>query len=465
MGEGRPYVLVVEDDAVQRAGIVRLVAALGYAAVGAADGSEALDLVHHHQVAVAIIDLELPGMHGLDVLRSVKATRDIVECVILTGAGSADLGVEARAQGASDYFEKPIVDMARFQQVIRRAFEVFHLRRTIDMLGSGETTRVFGDSQAIRDVFAQADRVAGSAAPVLITGEAGVGKQQVADVIHARGAGKGQFVRLHCGAFPAAHVEVELFGVEQGANGPREGLLALASHGSLYLDDVAALPMEVQATLASALERLSYRAVGGSTDRELTARIIAAAEDDLTGANASARLHPALLERLSVLVIAVPPLRQRKEDIAVLLRHFLKKYSALEGRDVPHLPEAVLDKLVASPWPGNVRQLAAATRAAVTVAHGRSLRIDDFGLANPSVRTENQPPPGPEDDERWTEYIGLPLSDAKAAVERDFVVVYLRDKLRRTSGNISRAAVLAGVLRPNFKREMRRFKVQVADRA
>lgn len=196
MSEPIPKILVIEDEHPQRAAILRLLGSMGYAATGAADGQEALEIAGTEPIALAIVDLNLPDIHGFDLIERLKVVHPSTECIILTGSSAEGLAVEARAHGASDYFEKPIGDMRRFQQVIRRAFEVYGLRKKIGLLETGRpTSPIVGVSAALEQTRSLIERVAGSSVPVLITGESGVGKEVVAEALHGRSHAKGEFVQ------------------------------------------------------------------------------------------------------------------------------------------------------------------------------------------------------------------------------------------------------------------------------
>ena len=458
MAEGveQRVVLVVDDDPVQRSSLLRVLHGLGYLAAAAEDGVQALELATD-DVAVAIVDLNLPQMHGYEVIRRLKQARPHLECVVLTGEKGVGVAAEARSNGASDYFEKPIRDMSRFQQVLRRSFEVHGLRRKIDLKGvrSPELLGASAGTDRVRDLV---ERMAGSRAPVLITGESGVGKEVVAEALHERSNAKGEFVRINCAAVPESLIEVELFGAEDGSftgqRGAREGLLSIAREGTLFLDEIGDMPLSLQPKLLRALQSRSFRPIGARTERELTARIVAATNIDLDQASRTGQFRQDLFFRIAVLRIQVPPLRERPEDIPILLAHFLRQHALTEGRQVPRIANEVVVHLVAHPWPGNVRELGNATLRAVIMA-GNEVRWEDFGLDRNVTG-----PPVTTPYERWFD---LPLADAKDGAMNEFVRSYITEQLRRHGGNITHAAKSSGMQRSNFKREIRKFNVDVDD--
>jgi DNA-binding NtrC family response regulator len=456
-------VLVVDDDVVQRTSLLRVLQGLGYRATTAEDGEQALEVAAQDDVAVAIVDLNLPQMHGYEVIRRLRQQRPNLECVVLTGEKGVGVADEARANGASDYFEKPIRDMSRFQQVIRRSFEVHGLRKKIDQQGT-RTHKILGVSPAMARVRDLIERMAGSNAPVLITGESGVGKEVVAEGLHERSNARGEFIRINCAAVPESLIEVELFGAEEGSftgqRGAREGLLGLARNGTLFLDEIGDMPLALQPKLLRALQSRTYRPIGARAERELTARVVSATNVDLDKAAAKGKFRQDLFFRLAVLRIDVPPLRERMEDAPILLAHFLRQHALAEGRQVPRLTSATTAQLLTHSWPGNVRELGNAALRAVIMA-GPEVVWDDFGLdRNPQQAASVGSTGSPGAFEEW---LDVPLGDAKTGVLRTFTQWYIREHLRRTGGNITQAAESSGMQRPNFKREMRKYGVEVED--
>ncbi len=455
-----PWVLVVEDDASERRALERLLQRRGYDVLTADRGDEALAHARAQDIAVAIVDLGLPDQSGFDVVRALLRLRPHTECVILTGRGAAEGADAARAAGASDYFEKPILDTTRFFQVIRRAMEVRDLRRTIELLDHrNPSDDLLGQSIAIERLRARIDRIAPANAPVLITGDSGVGKEKVAEAIHRQSRRTGEFVRINCAALPAALIEAELFGAEEGTytgqKGKRIGLFGQADLGTILLDEIGELPLELQPKLLRALESQRYRPLGAREERVLTARVLAATHVDLPRACAAGRFREDLYYRLAVLTIEVPPLRERTEDIALLAQHFARAFALREGRDPARFTADAIAALEARPWPGNVRELANTVMRAVLLANGPVLDRDAIGVS-PSVAPAVASDP-------WAPWLDLPLTEAKAAVVDAFTAHYLRRRLQEAGGNVTRAAIRAGLQRPNFRREMRRVGLDQPD--
>lgn len=454
-------ILVVEDDPAQRRALERLLGQRGFDVRVAADGRAAVLAVQAGPVDVAIVDLNLPDTSGIDLIRRIRELRPSVECVMLTGQGSEAAAEGARLAGASDYFEKPILDHSRFFQVVRRASEVHRLRKRIDELGSG-APHLVGTSAVTTHLRGLIERMAGTSAAVLITGESGVGKEVVAEALHAESRRRGEFVRINCAALPESLIEAELFGAEEGTftgqKGRREGLFATAANGTLFLDEIGEMPVGLQPKLLRVLQSNSFRPLGARTERELTARVIAATNQDPRKAMERGAFREDLYFRLAVLTIHIRPLRDRMEDVTILARHFARKYALAEGLDDIGFSEGALQRLASYAWPGNVRELSNAVQRAVIMHRGQLIEANDIEVGRgDDVRPQSAP-----GDDPWEPWMGLPLTDAKAEATAAFTRRYLERKLADTGGNISRAAALAGMQRPNFKREMRRLAVVAA---
>jgi DNA-binding NtrC family response regulator len=429
----------------------------GFTVAVAGTGREALEIATSDAVSVAIVDLALPDTSGIALIPRLVDARSDVECIVLTGMHGDEFAESARLAGASDYFEKGSMDTARFLQVVRRAAEVHHLRHTIGLLEPRSTQgRLLGDSPAMERVRALVDRMAGASAPVLLTGESGVGKEVVAEALHEQSRRRGEFVRINCAALPEALVEAELFGAEEGTftgqKGRREGLFALADRGTLFLDEIGEMPIDLQPKLLRVLQSQRYRPLGSATEREVTARVVAATNVDLKAAVRGGTFREDLYYRLAVLEIDVPPLRERRADIPLLAVHFARKFGASEGRPGVRLSDEALAALASRRWPGNVRELANAVLRAVVLSTSAVIGADEVGA--PAEAAD------PHAADFLTGFMDRPLTEAKAAIADALAREYVRAKLRQTGGNVTRAATLAGMQRPNFRREMSRLGIE-----
>jgi two-component system response regulator HydG len=463
-------VLLVEGDRERGLELEKLLQERGYPVVLARSGREAGRTLLRREVTVAVIPLDSRAESGVDLIQKLKEIRPTLECVALTDRPSEEMAEAAQLAGASDYFERPLDDPTRFLQVMKRACEVGHLRRTLEMLEprTARPTRILGQSGAADQLRQMVERMAGVSAPVLITGESGVGKEVVAEALHEQGRRPGEFVRINCAALPEALIEAELFGAEEGTftgqKGRREGLFSIASEGTLFLDEIGEMPIGLQPKLLRVLESGRFRPLGSRSEKKLTARVIAATNVELKQAIAEGAFRGDLYFRLHVLRIHVPPLRERMEDVPLLAAHFAKKFAANEGRLGVELTEEALAALMTYDWPGNVRELSNAVLRAVVLTSGRVVGAADLVLPTSSGVFSKGPPPSPPsptpgDGQSWEDWMRLPLSEAKAELLEAFTRQYLLRRLRDAEGNVSRAAVAAGMQRPNFKREMRKYGI------
>jgi len=471
MEQTAPTLLVIDDDPLVRRAVSRTLSAQGFRVLTAGDGPEGLDVLTSDEVDVALIDIGLPGMDGLTVLRNALQLCPSTECIIFTGQGNISTAYQSLDAGASDYFEKPIRDWQRFQQVLRRATQVRRLKKEKQILErrvEGETGILIGNSQPMVRLRSMVRSVATSSASILIVGESGVGKELVAEAIHYESARKGQFVRINCASVPPDLMESELFGWEKGAHSTathsKPGLFEIAEDGTILLDEIAEMSYELQAKLLRVLENRAFRRLGGTREIYVNARVLAATNQNMDNAIATGRFRRDLYFRINVITIDVPPLRERREDVALLTYHFIKQFNETEERQVRRVSPALLAKLELYDWPGNVRELRNMLQRAVLLSTGDELEAGALdGVLVSSVSPVDEllghgPPRHPED---VPELFSLDYTDAKAEVLQAFTRRYLKHHLGRAGGNITRAADSSGMLRPNFKRLMKRFGVEV----
>ncbi|MCA9632130.1 MAG: sigma-54-dependent Fis family transcriptional regulator [Myxococcales bacterium] len=380
MSEAR--ILFVEDDAAGRElGSYNLRKA-GYDVDAVASGEEALKQFSPEQHALVITDVRMPGISGLDVLRSVKAKAPDVPVLVITAYGSVETAVEAMKQGAADFVGKPF-NRDHLLLCVKRALEGRQLRDEVRRLrrsAAGVERPMVAASEATRRVLEIADRVAASDATVLITGETGTGKELVARRVHAHsGRADGPFVAINCAAVPGDLLESELFGHEKGAftgaTRAREGRFRQAQGGTLFLDEIGELPATLQGKLLRVLQERVVDVVGGDKPVAVDVRMVAATNRDLGQMAREGTFREDLLYRINVLEVRVPPLRERPEEIAPLARHFVERFA--RGRELS-VPDEVIAELRARQWPGNVRQLENACERLVILCDGDTLRLDDL---------------------------------------------------------------------------------------
>jgi two-component system, NtrC family, response regulator AtoC len=382
----RPSLLVADDDQVARELLGEALGREGYRVSLVASGEECVRLAETEPFDAALVDLRMPGLDGLGVLKRLAAIQPGLPVVILTAFASIDTAIEAVNAGASDYLSKPF-RMEEIKVVVRRTLSARRLlpEPAADRaLGAPRRAdNLVGQSHQMAEIYTLIARVASLDTTVLIQGETGTGKELVARAIHAASARADRpFVAIDCAALPEALFESELFGHERGAfTGAltaRRGLLETSAGGTCFLDEIAELTPPLQAKLLRALQERAVRRVGGNEAIPVDVRIVAATNRDLHGLVPTGEFRDDLYYRLNVVTIAVPPLRERGTDIPLLAQHFLEKFAAETGRSVKRLAPEALALLTSYQWPGNVRELEHAIERAVALASSEALLPEDL---------------------------------------------------------------------------------------
>ena len=429
-------VLVVDDERSNVESLEKIFLREGMRTLSASDAKRALELVRTHRVHVVLTDLMMPGTTGLELLRAIKQVAPDVEVVLMTAFGSVEAAVNAMRDGAYDFVEKPLKRLSIVKSV-RKAAErqrlVAENRSLKDEIKRLAHREIVGSSPALRRVVDVATQAAPSQATVLVLGESGTGKELFARYIHERSArARGPFVAVNCAAIPETILESELFGHERGAFtgavGRKEGRFAKAAGGTLLLDEIGELSPSVQVKLLRVLQEGEYEPLGGNTTKS-DVRIVAATNRDLVAEVAAGRFREDLYYRLNVIAIIAPPLRSRREDIPLLVDHFLGQYCAKNGRARLHPTRGALERLMDYAWPGNVRELENVIERAVVLSRNETLSESDLpdhiAAALPSVSTP------------LTFEIGTTLDEVELRV--------IRETLRHTKGDKSLAAQLLGI--------------------
>jgi two-component system NtrC family response regulator len=436
-------VLVVDDDASLRRVLEYNLAREGYAVLTADSGERALALLETERVDLVITDIKMPGMDGMDLLRRVRQASPETQVIVITAFGTIEMAVEAMKAGAFEYVTKPF-KRDELSLAVRKALrlkslesENARLKREVGRKYGFEN--IVGDSPALQQVFRLIEKVADSDAPVLITGESGTGKELVAKAIHYRSARADRpFVAVNCAAIPRELLESELFGHRRGAfTGAvrdKKGRFEEAGGGTLLLDEIAELPLELQPKLLRALQEREIAPVGGTGVVRLEARVIAATNRDLEGEVAQGRFRSDLYYRLAVVPLRLPALRERPGDIPLLVAHFLRTLGG--GRKVQVAPEA-MEALQRHPWRGNVRELENTVERLLVLGESDLIRLADLpeGLRAPRA---GGGPGGPGFSFVFPEE-GISLEEAEKAL--------VLEALRRSGWNQSRAAQLLRVPR------------------
>ena len=432
-------VLVIDDEPGVRAS-VKMVLDGVCDVVEAPDGPTGIEIVRNRDVDVCLLDVRLPGMEGIEVLDRLKRLDAGLEVVLVTAVRTVRTAVEAMKLGAYDYLTKPFA-ADDLRGIVNRALERRALHREVrylrDALARHEGfDQLVGRSPAMRRVYELVRQIADTTATVHITGESGTGKEMIARAIHRQGVRRDRpFVAINCAALPAELLESELFGHERGAftgaHARKLGKFEVAHTGTLLLDEVGTLRVDLQPKILRALQEREIERVGGGRAIRVDVRIVAASNTDLRQAVAAGRFREDLFYRLHVVPIAVPPLRERREDVAPLARHFLAKYARQFGKPVTDLSPGALDALERYHWPGNVRELENIVARSVALTSESVVQLDqiplDVALAPVEATAEDQ----------------LNLREARHEVER---LLILR-ALDRAGGNQTLAARLLGMHR------------------
>jgi len=458
-------VLIVDDDELVRRSVRRTVAQTGLQVVEAATAEEAARLLRSEPIDVLLTDVHLPGMSGLELVERVPRLRPSTVPLVFTGMGDLQTANQALEMGAADYFEKPIANWPRFLSVLRRSVRFSRLVSENQSLRQGDQGELLGNSRAMVELRDAIRRIAPSNASVLIHGESGSGKELVARELHRASGRPGAFTAINCAAIPGNLIESELFGHVRGAHSTatedRSGLLAAADDGTVLLDEIGDMPLELQAKLLRVLENKTFRPLGGDRERALTARVLAASHRDLRQAVAEGTFRQDLLFRLDVVTIDVPPLRDRLGDTALLTYRFVRSFNQAEGCSVEQVSPEAVRALESHGWPGNVRELRNAVHRAVLLARDGELRPEHLpaavvGSGPRSGAGEEVTGAAPRFEE---EMMNRPYREAKDELVRRFTVAYLEHVLG-CSDTVTEAAGKAGMARPNLSRLMRKFGVE-----
>lgn len=461
--------VVVDDEPTLRRTIARTLAQRGFEVTQCEDGATALEHVRTNDPDVMLIDLMMPGVSGMDVLREVKSLKPDVECVMMTAYSKVEDAVAAVRAGAYDFLTKPFASFDAVAITVAKAAErrrliakTRSLEEQLDRGGDGGFAEIIGQSSPMRAVFRLVEGVAAASSTVLILGESGTGKELIARAIHRRsGRASKAFVAVNCSSIPDTLIESELFGHVKGAftnaNASRAGLFEVADKGTLFLDEVGDLSLAAQVKLLRALQEGEIKRVGSNETRLVDVRVIAATNVDLAEKITAGRFREDLYYRLNVIAIELPALRERRDDIPILAQHFLRKFTRKAGKEIRRLTPEALAALSSFGWPGNVRQLENALERAVVLARGDELTVDDLpealGEAKNNAHTHDT---GQAIDLVARALADVPYAEAKRRMVRDFDRAYAQQLLDRSNGNVSEAARLAGLDRSNFRRVLRK---------
>ena len=446
--ESKATILVVDDDRAMTNMLAEILEAEGYSMLTANSGDQALALIRRAAPELVISDLRMSGMSGHQLQSEIKRLCPDMPIVIITGFGSIETAVESMKRGAFDFITKPFTNN-QLIVVVGRALEDRQLRQEVRRL-RGELARTYGleniiaSNPKMMELLEIVVRIADSPASVLLTGESGTGKDLIARALHFQSRrAAAPFIPINCAAIPDNLLESELFGHVQGAftdaRGSKAGLLQAANGGTLFLDEIGEMPMALQAKLLTVIESKRVRPLGATAEIAVDFRVVAATNSELEAATAAGRFRADLYYRLAAIVLHLPPLRERREDIPLLVKHFLARAATEANRPVPEITPEASERLLRYPWPGNIRELQNAVQRAFMLCRGNRVERTDLPAKVAG-----------------TEAADLTAEDAMSRrltlgqLEQEYIHVVLAS----VAGNKSEAAAILGIDRKTLYRKL-----------
>ena len=490
---GTTRVLIADDEVNLRKVLGAILAREGYEVVEAADGEQALGLIGRG-VQVIITDLRMPRLDGMGLLRRVAVDHPQIPVIVITAHGSVDSAVEAVKLGAFDYIEKPF-EQAQIRQIVDKAAKTYELSRNaprteLAAMPSGPHGAppgrfgLIGVSENLQQIFAVIEKVADTPSTVLITGESGTGKELIARALHSNSSRRTEpFIKINCAAIPKTLMESELFGYEKGAFtgavGSKPGRFELADRGTLFLDEIGEIPIEMQVKLLRVLQESEFERVGGIKTIKVDVRLVTATNRDLTKEAAAGNFREDLYYRLNVVPIHLPPLRERRSDIPLLVEHFLAKFNERLKKRITRVEPEAMERLVGYHWGGNIRELENVLERTILFCEHPTIRMVDLppevqaaGMASSTQLPTGSmlpgtPPGGPSLPSRELSLKEpflkeVPLKEPSLReivrqeaerVERELIVRALEE----TGGNVTQAARRLKISRKSLQNKMKEF--------
>jgi DNA-binding NtrC family response regulator len=454
-------ILLIDDESHNREALTLLLSHAGYQVQSAASGEEALTILQETPFEIVITDLFLPGVSGIDILKRVKEDSPFTNVILITGNASAETAVEAMKEGAFDYITKPL-NFEKLKILVAKALEKsqlvaenLYLRQ--QLRGKYKFDRIIGNSPAMQQVFSRMEKIVHTDSTILILGESGTGKELVAKAIHFNGPRREKpFIAINCGAIPAELLESELFGHARGsftgAVADKPGKFEAANGGTIFLDEIGTMPMHLQMKLLRVLQEHEVERVGTSKRIKLNVRVISATNANIEDEVKRGAFREDLYYRLNVIPILLPPLRERREDIALLARHFLLKSCKEMNRPLMSISLAAMQALEAYDWPGNVREMENVIERSVALTDGEIIERSDLPASIGGTDDETVPGlPCP----RVTED-GVDMVRIIEAIERRMIA----EALELSDGVKARAAGLLGINRTTLVEKIKRHALE-----
>ena len=444
-------ILVIDDEKNLREGIAADFEMDGYAVKLAANGKEGIALIDKGDIDLVITDLRMPGsVSGDDVLRHVTTKTPGIPVIVLTGHGSIDAAVAAMQNGAFNFLTKPL-NLAQLEMNVKRALEGRELRLSnqslLRQVEEARSSAIIGKSAAMRGVLTLIRKVANSKVSVLVTGESGVGKEVVADTLHALSSRRDKpMIKVHCAALSESLLESELFGHEKGsftgAEAMHRGKFELANGGTIFLDEIGEINMSTQVKLLRVLQERQFERVGGERTIDVDVRVVAATNRNLSEEVKAGRFREDLYFRLNGVELVIPPLRERKDDIPLLVQDFLARYNKENEKSVTGFSAAAKSAMYSYDWPGNIRELQHCVEVAVVMAGGSEIQLEDLP---PSVGKSSK-------SGTISVPVGIPMSEAEKII--------IRENLHCNNGNKSKTADILGIGRKTLHRKLQEYGLE-----
>ncbi len=439
-------IMVVDDELIVRESLFHWLKRSGHAVEAVPSGFEAIERIEKTPFEVLFVDIKMPGMSGLEVLKKVKEEYPDTLVVIITAYGSIESAVEAMKLGASDYLLKPFkpdqltLVLEKVVNQIKLNSKYRYVRGLLEDITRFDN--IVGQSEPMQNIFELIPEVAQSDSSVLVTGQTGTGKELVAKAIHAKSLrSKGPFIAINCGALPDTLLESELFGHQKGAftgaDHARKGFLEVVSGGTLFLDEIGEISPKMQVDLLRVLEEKKIIRIGERDPIDVDFRLISSTRRDLAQEVSEGNFREDLFYRINVITVQIPPLKKRKEDIPLLVKHFLNKYSHETTKEVDHVTSEALAFLKNYEWPGNVRELENAIERAVVLSKARTLGIDDFSFICAS-----------------------PINPKEKQTLKEVEKAYIQQILEDQNWNVTRSAQVLGVNRVSLHKMIKRYNLE-----
>jgi len=444
--DGKMSVMIVDDEAIVRESLFHWFKKYGHFVETAASGFEALEKLGKYPFQLLFVDIKMPGMDGIELLEKVKTDYPDTLVIIITAYGSIESSVKAMRIGATDYLLKPFkpdqlsLVMERISVQKRLVSQYNYLKGHLEKITRFDN--IIGQSSEMEKVFSLIPEVAQSDASILLVGETGTGKELVAKAIHAESRRSHlPFIAINCGAMPESLLESELFGHQKGvftgATRARKGFLEVVSGGTLFLDEIGEISPKMQINLLRVLEEKKITSIGSREPVNVDFRLISATRRDLKKEVAEGTFREDFFYRINVIMIEIPPLRKRKEDIPLLVEHFLKKYCQETTKYVDHVTRDTMELLIHYDWPGNVRELENAIERAVVLSKSRTLNVEDLSFIRPA---------------------GKPIS--KTLSLREMEKEYIQQVLEGNNWNVTQSAKILGINRVTLHKMMKRYRLE-----